>query len=55
VIYQGINQILNGTPAKNVLPGMQSKLNQIIKQSSSKHRRSKRGRMASDILPRPFA
>jgi trehalose/maltose transport system substrate-binding protein len=31
VIYQGINQILNGTPAKNVLPGMQSKLNQIIK------------------------
>jgi len=33
VIYQGINQILNGTPAKNVLPGMQSKLNQIIKQS----------------------
>ena len=32
VIYQGINQILNGTPAKNVLPGVQSKLNQIIKQ-----------------------
>ena len=31
VIYQGVNQILNGTPAKNVLPGMQSKLNQIIK------------------------
>jgi trehalose/maltose transport system substrate-binding protein len=31
VIYQGINQILNGTPAKNVLPGLQSKLNQIIK------------------------
>jgi trehalose/maltose transport system substrate-binding protein len=33
VIYQGVNQILNGTPAKNVLPGMESKLNQIIKQS----------------------
>jgi trehalose/maltose transport system substrate-binding protein len=32
VIYQGINQILNGTPAKNVLPGVQSKLNQILKQ-----------------------
>jgi trehalose/maltose transport system substrate-binding protein len=32
VIYQGVNQILNGTPAKNVLPGIQSKLNQIIKQ-----------------------
>ena len=32
VIYQGINQILNGTPAKSVLPGMQSKLNQILKQ-----------------------
>ena len=31
VIYQGVNQILNVTPAKNVLPGMQSKLNQIIK------------------------
>ena len=31
VIYQGINQILNGTPAKNVLPGVESKLNQIIK------------------------
>ena len=32
VIYQGINQILNGTPAKNILPGVQSKLNQILKQ-----------------------
>ena len=31
VIYQGINQILNGTPAKNVLPGVESKLNQIIR------------------------
>jgi trehalose/maltose transport system substrate-binding protein len=31
VIYQGINQILNGTPAKSVLPSVQSKLNQIIK------------------------
>jgi trehalose/maltose transport system substrate-binding protein len=31
VIYQGVNQILNGTPAKNVLPSVQSKLNQIIK------------------------
>ena len=31
VIYQGINQILNGTPAKSVLPGMQSKLNQLLK------------------------
>jgi trehalose/maltose transport system substrate-binding protein len=31
VIYQGINQILNGTPAKDVLPGIQSKLNQILK------------------------
>src|ERR671930_1877801 len=33
VIYQGINQILNGRSAKSVLPGMQSKLNQIIRQS----------------------
>jgi trehalose/maltose transport system substrate-binding protein len=32
VIYQGINQILNGTPAKSILPGVQSKLNQILKQ-----------------------
>jgi len=31
VVYQGVNQILNGTPAKNVLPGVESKLNQIIK------------------------
>src|SRR5207247_7623865 len=31
VIYQGINQILNGRSAKSVLPGMAAKLNQIIK------------------------
>jgi trehalose/maltose transport system substrate-binding protein len=31
VIYQGINQILNGRSAKSVLPGVQAKLNQIIK------------------------
>ena len=31
-IYQGINQILNGTPASSVLPGIQSKLNQILKE-----------------------
>jgi trehalose/maltose transport system substrate-binding protein len=31
VIYQGINQILNGRSAKSVLPSIQSKLNQIIK------------------------
>jgi trehalose/maltose transport system substrate-binding protein len=31
VVYQGVNQILNGTPAKNVLPGVESKLNRIIK------------------------
>jgi hypothetical protein len=28
-IYQGINQILNGTPAKSVLPGIQSKLERL--------------------------
>jgi trehalose/maltose transport system substrate-binding protein len=33
VIYQGINQILNGTSASSVLPSMQSKLNQILKSS----------------------
>ncbi len=32
VIYQGINQILNGTPAKSVLPGVQARLNQILKE-----------------------
>jgi trehalose/maltose transport system substrate-binding protein len=32
VIYQGINQILNGTSASSVLPSVQSKLNQILKQ-----------------------
>ncbi len=31
VIYQGINQILNGRSAKSVLPGVEKKLNQIIK------------------------
>jgi trehalose/maltose transport system substrate-binding protein len=30
-IYQGINQILNGTPAKSVLPSIQSKLNRILR------------------------
>jgi trehalose/maltose transport system substrate-binding protein len=32
IIYQGINQILNGTPAKSVLPSIQSKLNTLLKQ-----------------------
>ena len=31
VIYQGVNQILNGTSASSVLPSVQSKLNQILK------------------------
>jgi trehalose/maltose transport system substrate-binding protein len=31
VVYQGINQILNGRSAKSVLPSIQSRLNQIIK------------------------
>jgi trehalose/maltose transport system substrate-binding protein len=30
IIYQGINQILNGQDAKNVLPGMQSQLQRLI-------------------------
>jgi len=30
-IYQGISQILNGTPAKNVLPGIASKLQRLIR------------------------
>jgi trehalose/maltose transport system substrate-binding protein len=30
-IYQGISQILNGTPAKNVLPGIQSKLQRLVR------------------------
>ena len=29
-IYQGINQILNGTPASSVLPGIQSKLQRLV-------------------------
>lgn len=32
IIYQGVNQILNGTPAKSVLPSMQSRLNTLLKQ-----------------------
>jgi trehalose/maltose transport system substrate-binding protein len=31
IIYQGINQILNGTPAKSVLPSIQSRLNALLK------------------------
>jgi trehalose/maltose transport system substrate-binding protein len=31
IIYQGINQILNGQDAKNVLPGIQSRLNRLLK------------------------
>jgi trehalose/maltose transport system substrate-binding protein len=31
VIYQGINQILNGRPASSVLPSIQSKLNRILR------------------------
>ena len=30
-IYQGISQILNGTPAKSVLPGIASKLQRLVK------------------------
>jgi trehalose/maltose transport system substrate-binding protein len=29
-IYQGISQILNGTPASSVLPGLQSKLQRLV-------------------------
>ena len=31
IIYQGINQILNGRSASSVLPGIQSKLNRILR------------------------
>jgi trehalose/maltose transport system substrate-binding protein len=30
-IYQGINQILNGAPAKSVLPSIQAKLDRLVK------------------------
>jgi trehalose/maltose transport system substrate-binding protein len=30
-IYQGVSQILNGTPAKNVLPGVASKLKRLVR------------------------
>ena len=30
IIYQGINQILNGTDAKSVLPGIQSRLSRLV-------------------------
>jgi len=30
IIYQGINQILNGQDAKNVLPGIQSQLDRLL-------------------------
>jgi trehalose/maltose transport system substrate-binding protein len=31
IIYQGINQILNGQDAKNVLPGIQSRLDRLLR------------------------
>jgi trehalose/maltose transport system substrate-binding protein len=31
IIYQGINQILNGQDAKSVLPGIQSRLNRLLR------------------------
>lgn len=31
IIYQGINQILNGQDAKNVLPGIEQRLNRLLK------------------------
>jgi len=31
VIYQGINEILRGTPAKNVLPSIESKLKRLLR------------------------
>jgi trehalose/maltose transport system substrate-binding protein len=31
VIYQGINQILNGADAKNVLPGVESRLSRLVR------------------------
>ena len=30
IIYQGINQILNGQDAKNVLPGIEQRLNRLL-------------------------
>jgi trehalose/maltose transport system substrate-binding protein len=31
IIYQGLNQILNGQDAKNVLPGIEQRLNRLLK------------------------
>ena len=31
IIYQGVSQILSGTPAKNVLPGVASRLQRLVK------------------------
>jgi trehalose/maltose transport system substrate-binding protein len=31
IIYQGVNQILNGQDAKNVLPGIQSRLDRLLR------------------------
>ena len=30
IIYQGFNQILNGQDAKNVLPGIEQRLNRLL-------------------------
>ena len=31
IIYQGLNQILNGQDAKNVLPGIEQRLNRLLR------------------------
>ena len=31
IIYQGLNQILNGQDAKNVLPGIEARLNRLLR------------------------
>ena len=51
-IYQAINRILNGASAKSVLPGLQPSSSGSC--ASTQHAESKRGRMASVILPRPL-
>ena len=42
-IYQGLSQILNGKPAKSVLPGIASKLEALLKQEAPANYRGEDG------------
>ena len=49
-IYQGVNQILNGQDAKNVLPGIEQRLNRLLPDSERDSRTNEDGGVSAPIL-----